>query len=336
MPVTIKDIARAAGVSHTTVSRALKGNPAISSETTARIQQLAREMGYTPSAVAQSLLTNRTQTIGMVITTLADPFVAEVVQGVESVAQDAGYSVFLATSHDNPEQEMAVVETLHRRRVDAIIVTSSRVGSLYSSRLDQIKVPIVLINNQEEGEFLHSISADDIQGAQLAVDHLISLGHRNIGYIGASNRPRSNRRRQSGYQTALNQAGIGLNPRLVLQLQPDVEADIDRGKSGLKQFLDNKVTAVFCYNDIIAIGLLMACRQQGVGVPDQLSIVGFDGIDSAQYVSPPLTTVRQPLLQLGQAAMQMTLALLDGGDIQDDTLPCKLLIRESTAAITAT
>ena len=182
MPVTIKDIAKAAGVSHTTVSRALKDNPAISVKTTKRIQQLAQQMGYTPSAVAQSLLSQQTRTIGMVVTTIADPFVAQVVEGVEQVAQVANYSVFLTTSHNNPNQELAVVETLHHRRVDAIIVTASRVGSLYSSQLDQIKIPIVLINNQEEGEYLHSVAVDDMQGAQLAVNYLVELGHRRIGY----------------------------------------------------------------------------------------------------------------------------------------------------------
>jgi len=189
VPVTIKDIAKAAGVSHTTVSRALNGNPAISAETTTRIRNLAQQMGYTPSAVAQSLLSQQTWTIGMVITTIADPFVAQVVQGVEQVAQAADYSVFLTSSHNNPQQELAVVETLQRRRVDAIIVTSSRVGSLYSSQLDQIQVPIVLINNQEEGEYLRSVAVDDEQGSQLAVEHLIALGHRRIGYIGTINRP---------------------------------------------------------------------------------------------------------------------------------------------------
>lgn len=334
MPVTIKDIARAAGVSHTTVSRALKDNPAISAETRARIQQLAGEMGYTPSAVAQSLLSSRTQTIGMVITTIADPFVAEVVEGVESVAQAANYSVFLTTSHNNPDQEIAVVETLHRRRVDAIIVTSSRVGSLYRSRLDQIKIPVVLINNQEEGEFFHSVSANDIQGAQLAVEHLIRLGHRNIGYIGAPNRPRSNRRRQSGYQKALTQAGIHFDPKWVLQLQ--VEADFERGRAGVELFLNSGITATFCYNDIIAIGLLMACQQKGIRVPNQLSIIGFDNITATQYVTPPLTSVYQPRLQMGKTAMQMTLALLNNKDVQDHILPCKLIIRKSTAQVYAT
>ncbi len=329
MPVTIKDIARVAGVSHTTVSRALKGNPAISAETTARIRQLAEEMGYTPSAVAQSLLTRRTQTIGMVITTLADPFVAKVVEGVESVAQTANYSVFLATSHNNPDQEIAVVETLHRRRVDAIIVTSSRVGSLYSSRLDQIRIPIVLINNQEEGEFLYSVAADDVQGAELAIEHLLGLGHRQIGYIGAPNRPKSNRRRQSGCEAALKKAGIEPNPNLVAQ--PDGDSDFDRGQAGFRSLSGSGVTAIFCYNDLTAIGLLMACQEKGIRVPEQLSIIGFDDINTSQYVSPPLTTVSQPRLQLGKTAMQMTLALLNSENVQDHTLPCQLVVRQSTA-----
>ncbi len=332
MPVTIKDIARAAGVSHTTVSRALKGNPAISAKTTKRIQELARQMGYTPSAVAQSLLSRQTWTIGMVITTIADPFVVQVVEGVEQVAQAADYSVFLATSHNNPDQEMAVVETLHRRRVDAIIVTSSRVGSLYSSQLDQIQIPIVLINNNQEGSaYLYSVAADDVQGAQLAVQHLITLGHHRIGYLGATNRVRSNRRRFTGYQDALKQAGIAPNPALVTY--PNVDDDIERGQAGLDLFLTAGATAIFCYNDMISIGLLMACRRHGIAVPEQLSVVGFDDIEPGRYIMPALTTIAQPRLALGKRAMEMTLNLLNQQDVQDQVLPCELVVRQSTVRL---
>ena len=331
MPVTIKDIAKAAGVSHTTVSRALNGNPAISAETTTRIRNLAQQMGYTPSAVAQSLLSQQTWTIGMVITTIADPFVAQVVQGVEQVAQAADYSVFLTSSHNNPQQELAVVETLQRRRVDAIIVTSSRVGSLYSSQLDQIQVPIVLINNQEEGEYLRSVAVDDEQGSQLAVEHLIALGHRRIGYIGTNNRPGSNRRRIAGYKAALRAAGIDFDPDFIIN--PTAQADLDRGQAGLSLYHSLRATAIFCYNDLMAIGLLMACRQHGVVVPDHLSVVGFDDIEAAQYVSPPLTTVSQPRLKLGQLAMKMTLDLLGKEDVHDLVLACELVVRKSSQSL---
>lgn len=334
MPVTIKDIARAAGVSHTTVSRALNNNPAISVKTREHIQELARELGYTPSAVAQSLLSQQTRTIGVVVTTIADPFVVKVVEGVEQIAQAANYSVFLTTSHNNPDQEMAVVETLQRRRVDAIIITSSRVGSLYSSQLDRIQVPIVLINNQEEGEYLYSIAADDRQGARLAVQHLVSLGHRRIGYLGVPNRPKSNRRRLAGYCTALEAAGITPDPTLIMEFE--AETDFKRGQAGLEQFLKAGATAIFCYNDVVAIGLLAACRRQAVVVPDQLSVVGFDNIESALYVTPSLTTISQPLLTLGQLAMQMTLDLLNEQEVQDQILPCELVVRRSTVQYSKT
>ncbi len=329
MPVTIKDIAKAAGVSHTTVSRALNGNPAISFETTVRIQQLARQMGYVPSAVAQSLLSRRTQTIGMVVTTIADPFIVQVVEGAEQIAQEAGYSIFLTTSHNKPEREMAVVETLQRRRVDAIIVTSSRVGSLYSSQLDQIQVPIVLINNQEEGEFLHAVTVDNLQGAQLAVDYLLALGHRRIGYIGAADRPKSNGQRLAGYLIALKQAGLTPDPALIVS--PVVDNDLERGKAGLEALLAVNITAVFCYNDLIAIGLLLACHQRNIAVPQALSVVGFDDIEPTLYTTPPLTTIHQPRLKLGQLAMSMMLKLLNGQEMQDQILPCKLIVRESTS-----
>ncbi|MBN1218730.1 MAG: LacI family DNA-binding transcriptional regulator [Anaerolineae bacterium] len=329
--VTIKDIAKAAGVSHTTVSRALKGNPVISPETRARIQILAREMGYTPSAVAQSMRAQRTHTVGMVVTTIADPFVVQVVEGVESVARAAGYSVLLCTSHDDPDQEIDVVETLHRRRVDVIIVTSSRVGSLYPERLGQLRVPIVLINNQSEGQYLYSVAVDDVQGAQLAVEHLLKLGHRRIGYVGTNRRPRSSRRRLAGYEKALDQAGIEPDPALIPP--PVSKADIERGAEALAHLLTTDATAVFCYNDLIAIGLLLACRQRGIAVPQQLSVVGFDDIESAQFVSPALTTVNQPRLQLGQLAMRMALDLLNRQEVQDQLLLCKLVVRESTGPL---
>jgi LacI family transcriptional regulator/LacI family repressor for deo operon, udp, cdd, tsx, nupC, and nupG len=328
VPVTIKDIARVAGVSHTTVSRALKGNPAISLETTARIQQLARQMGYVPSAVAQSLLSRRTRTIGMVITTFASPFIGQVIKGVDQVAQQAGYSVFLGASYEDPEREVSVVETFQRRRVDAIIVTASRIGSLYSSQLDQIKVPIVLIDNQEKGEYLRSVAVDNIRGAQMAVEHLLALGHRRIGYIGSLDRPKSNERRLSGYCTALKRAGLSPDPALILS--PLADNELERGGAGLEPLLAAGATAVFCFNDLTSIGLLLACRQHNVAVPQQLSIIGFDDIEPTLYTTPPLTTIHQPRLRLGQLAMAMTVDLLNGQEVHDQVLPCELMVREST------
>lgn len=331
MPITIKDIAKVAGVSHTTVSRALNGNPAISSETRQRIEKLAHDMGYVPSAVAQSLLSRQTFTVGMVVTSIADPFISRVVEGVENIAQATNYSVFLATSYNNPEQEIRIVETLQRRRVDGIIVTSSKVGSIYSERQDQIQVPIVLINNQEPGDYLYSVGVDDIRGARLAVEHLIGLGHRQIGYIGTASRPNSNRHRFEGYRLALEQAGLVFDPALVFL--PETMDDFRCGEAALSRCLAQRVTAVFCYNDLTAIGILKACQRQGVTVPDQLSVIGFDNIEATLYVTPTLTTIHQPRRRMGEMAMTMLLNIFAGQSPQDKLLPGELVVRESTRPI---
>src|SRR6266496_3250993 len=177
--ISIEDIARAAGVSHSTVSRALHGSTLISVDVRERIQQLAQQMGYTPNAVARSLQMRRTHTIGLVITSIADPFFGDVVKGVEEVARVAHMSVFLSASQNDPEQEMAVIETFHRRRVDGILVVASRVSSEHAERLNHIQVPTVIINGQAEARYeqLHSVAVDDYAGARLAVDHLLRLGH---------------------------------------------------------------------------------------------------------------------------------------------------------------
>ncbi len=208
--ISIADIARIAGVSHSTVSRALRESPLISEETRERIQRLAREMGYTPNAIAQSLQTRHTSTIGLVITSIADPFLSDVVRGVEEVARAASFSVFLSASHNDPAQEMVVIEMFQRRRVDGILVASSRLTSSYKERLACLHLPTVLINSQEEAQdgMVHWVAVDDYQGAKLAVEHLLDLGHRSIGYLGVDSRPRSNQQRLEGYQSTLAAAGV--------------------------------------------------------------------------------------------------------------------------------
>ena len=300
--VSIKDIAKAADTTHSTVSRALRDSPLISDATRERVKRLAREMGYTPNAVAQSLQTNRTNAVGLVVTSIADPFLADVVKGVEEVAQPVGLSVFLNASHNDPNQEIQVIETFHRRRVDGILVASSRIGSNHLDRLARIDVPVVLINSEagEDSDFLHSVTVDDQTGARQAVRHLIDRGHRRIGYLGVRNRPLSNERRRQGYLEALSLLGAG-------------------------------VTAIFCFNDMVATGVLLACKHQDVRVPDACSVVGFDDIDLARYVTPSLTTVHQLKREMGSIAMQMLHDLIEGKAVQNRVLPPRFVRRESTA-----
>ncbi len=327
--VSIKDIAKAAGVSHSTVSRALRNSPLVNAETAAQIRRIAEEMGYIPNVVAQSLVTQRTYTVGLVVTAISDPFIDQIVEGIEDLATREGYSVFLSSSHADPGREIAVVETFHRRRVDGVIVLASRVGSMYTERLQELGVPIVLINNQAEGAYLYSVSADDLDGARKAVRHLVDLGHRCIGYAGCHFRPPSNRRRLEGYRQELASAGLPYESDLVVH--PRSFSDVENGRLALDYLLKAGATAVFCYNDRMAIGLMVAARERGVHIPSDLSVVGFDNIEASWYISPPLTTVHQPRFEMGQKAMQMLLDLLAGEEVDDIIVPCELVVRESTA-----
>lgn len=334
--VSIKDIAEEADTSHSTVSRALRGNPSISEETRERIQRLAREMGYTPNAVAQSLKAKQTNAIGLVVTSIADPFFANVVRGVEEVAKPAGFSVFLHSSHNDPDQEIQGIEAFHRRRVDGILVASSRVGRNHVDRLADLDVPVVLINSeaQEDHDFLHSVSVDDRKGARQAVRHLVQLGHRRIGYLGVQNRPVSNQCRREEYRAMLEESGI--EPREEwIERTPSIDGgpqeDVSVAEALVPSLLEAGVSAIFCFNDMTAIGALRACRNQGIDVPGDCSLVGFDNIQMAQYVEPPLTTVHQLKHEMGNLATQLLRDLIEGKVVKDRVLAPSLVRRESTA-----
>jgi LacI family transcriptional regulator/LacI family repressor for deo operon, udp, cdd, tsx, nupC, and nupG len=334
--VSIEDIAQAAGVSHTTVSRALRDSPLISREVRERVQKLAYEMGYIPNALAQGLRGKRTNTIGLVVTTIADPFFGRVVRGVEEIAQQRSISLFLSVSYNDPESELAVIETFHRRRVDGIIVAAAQLTALQEKRLSRIPVPTVLINQQTETnlEHLHSVSIDDYAGAQQAIRFLLDQGHRAIGFLGAGNRPRSNRLRLQGYRDMLSAAGFEPRPDWVRGTPSGSRYhtdDVRGAQELLPDLLNAGVTAVFCFNDMMAVGALLACRTLGIAVPEQISIVGFDDIEVAQFVTPALTTVHQPKLRLGRTAITMLLDLLDGKPVVDACLPAELIVRGSAA-----
>jgi DNA-binding LacI/PurR family transcriptional regulator len=330
--ISIKDIARAAGISHSTVSRALSDSPLVNTETKTRIRRLAQEMGYSPDAAARSLVRGHTCTVGIVVTTIADPWAAEVVEGIERAAYASGYSLILAASSDEPEREIAAVEMLRSKRVDAVIVTSSRVGALHQERLGAAGVPVILLNSHSQQGAPHtfSVRVDDEHGARLATEHLLALGHRRIAHVTGLAGHSPSVDRLAGYRAALTGAGIPFDPMRVISGTGRPVA----GEHALALLLAiaERPTAVFCYNDMTAIGLLRAARLAGLAVPRDLAVVGFDDIPLASYVWPALTTVAQPKFELGQQAMTMALALMAGcaEGVDDVVLQGRLVIREST------
>lgn len=333
--VSIKDIARAAEVSHSTVSRALSRSPLVSAETRARIQRLAEEMGYSPDAQARSLVQGRTQTIGVVVTAITDPFIAELVQAIESAAYEHGYTVILASSSSEPEREIAAVEMLRSKRVDGVIVTSSRVATLYQEQLDRLAAPVILINSHSPlpGQYTFAIGVDNRHGGCRATEHLIDLGHRRIAYICGPAAHSDDAGRQAGYREALAQAGLEFAPELVIA----GTGRADGGERAVPRLLalPEPPTAVFCYNDMTAVGLLRAARGLGLSIPKDLAVVGFDDIPLASYVRPSLTTIRQPTAEMGRHALQMVLDLqsdsgLNHSGVADIVVFGELVVRESS------
>lgn len=329
--ISIKDVAREAGVSHATVSRALRSSPLISPTTTELVRTVADKMGYSVNAVARSLVTGRTYTIGVVVTSIADPFVGGVIAGVEAFAKERGYSTILATCHADPEVEKRMVASLRERAVDGILVTSSRVGEEYSSLLAQIKVPIVLLNNQRPGDYTYSVTIDNAGSAQRAVEHLIALGHRRIAYIGHASGYASDRDRRLGYETALREAGLPIEPAWILAADSSPESGA-QAAARLHSILP-RPTAIFCYNDLTALGVLAYAREHGLRVPQDWSVVGFDDLFLSQHLYPPLTTVRQPMLEMGREAAAVLLGLIHGEETTTRLqMPGELVIRQSTGA----
>jgi DNA-binding LacI/PurR family transcriptional regulator len=329
-PVSIKDIARAAKVSYSTVSRALQNSPMVGRTTTERIKQIAQQSGYRASAVARSLVTSKTRTIGVVVTTLSDPFVAEVVTGIEEMAESNRYSVFLATCHADPMREERVVNAFEERRVDGIIVMASRVGALYMPHLLRMKVPIVLLNNFGQSEFAYSIGIDNLDASRTATQYLISLGHRRIAYLGDHAGYQSDIDRFSGYRQALQQADFLFRPELVVH----GDGKPAGGEEAMFRLmrLPTRPTAVFCYNDMSALGALRAARTLKMLVPEDVSVVGFDDLFLASFANPPLTTVRQPMAYMGKLATDIILRLLSGASCDFRLkIPGELVVRESSA-----
>ncbi len=333
MAVTIKDIARSAGVSHATVSRALHGNPLISAETSQRIRQIAAELGYQPSVAARSLKTNRSQVLGVIVSHIADPFFSEILQGIDEVAQQGGYSLFIAALQHSLERERAIVKTMREHRVDGVIICSTPFSAEQSQLLASYKTPLVVINNQSAEDYRYSIYHDDLDGSQQVTQHLLSLGHKRIAYLGSAISGRTNDQRLSGYKERMQAAGLYIPGGYIHEVQAN---DPETGRRAVEHFLSlpERPTAVFCFNDMLATGVLQGLRRSGLRVPQDCSVAGFDNITFSAYTNPPLTTFDQPKHEIGTQAARLLLELLGPeGESHKRTIQAlrgQLLVREST------
>ena len=337
MPVTVKDIAARAGVSHSTVSRALHNSPLIAEETIERIQDLASEMGYSPSAAARALKTNRSQMLGVILSSIDDPFFSEILQGIEEVIQPSGYSLFIAAAHRDPQREHEIARAMVEHRADGVIICSTSFSGEHSAQLLQYGVPMVVVNNQAAEDFRYSIYHDDVDGSRQVTHHLIQLGHRKIAYIGNSLSGRTTQDRMAGFRQEMVAAKLPVPIEYIYQ---SAGGEPENGLAALMHFLNlpDRPTAYACYNDMVAIGVLKGLQQSGIRVPEEVSVCGFDNIKFTAHTNPALTTLDQPKRFIGAEAARLLLGLLgtaSPGELPNQQnvriLKGRLLVRESTA-----
>ena len=326
---TIRDVAERAGVSSATVSHTINGTRHVEKETRERVLEAISEIGYRPNYLARGLRNRRTGTIGLIIPDNTNPFFAEMARSIEDSGFARGYNVMLCNSDRNPQKEASYVEVLLAKQVDGLILASSNAKPELVHQIRNAAVPAVLIPG-ELGDFeIDVLMTDDFAAGELAGDHLLALGHRKIAAISGPRTTSASAGRLAGFESVLAKAGT--TP--VAIARGDFRAE--RGRDAMAELLDSglEFTAVFAANDLTAIGALQTLRERRIAVPDELSLMGFDGMQLSDLVSPRLTTIAHSLGVIGP----QTIALLDERMAAPDAparqvlLPSTLVVRESTA-----
>ncbi|HSJ14641.1 MAG TPA: LacI family DNA-binding transcriptional regulator [Longimicrobiales bacterium] len=332
MPATIRDVAREAGVSVATVSRVFNDSGPVREATRARILEVARRLRFTPNTAARSLSTRRTQTVGVLLPDLYGEFFSEVIRGIDQEVQRHGFHALVSSSHNDRSEVEAALRSM-RGRVDGLIVMAPDVDAATLTMNVPDRVPLVLLNTPLTESGYASIDVDNAGGARAMTAHLLRAGHERIAHISGGERNHDARERLRGYRMELEAAGRKVEKALLVSGDFTESA----GHDGARALLDRPVrpTAIFAANDSMAIGAMSALQDAGVLVPDDMAVVGFDDIPIAQYVNPPLTTVRVAISRLGaRAAVRLFQAIQAPGNPErrHETLSTELVVRRSCGA----
>jgi DNA-binding LacI/PurR family transcriptional regulator len=331
--VRLKDIAAQAGVSVMTVSKSLRGAPDISAATKTRVRGLAQQMGYMPDSMAQGLRNRTTKLLGVILPSIANPVFVRTVAAIEEGAHDWGYDLILAHSLNSPEREEACIRRLLSRRVDGLFILPatrlSPTAPVYEE-LWQRQTPTVILGQRAPfcAQFCN-VETDDSTGSYLMTKHLLELGHKKIAFLsGASGAPWAQERLE-GYRRALREGGIEPEDRLTFAAGSSLEA----GEKAAVQLINEGagMTAVQAASDLAAMGAANVFLNQGVKIPEELSVAGFGNILMSQHFRVPLSTVRQPKLRLGAAALEVMQKLRRGEHPEPQRLPAEIIVRSSTA-----
>lgn len=299
MTVTIKDIAKRAGVSVNTVSRALNNKPDVSKGTRHRVLKIAKELNYAPHSLAKSLVTKKTNTIGIIIPNM-DQFYAEVVDGITNEFRERGYSAILCNSHDNADKELELVRVLREKRVDGLLICPIQADNRYIKELENFPIPFVFLNRHTDAFMCDYVINDNVHGAYLAVDHLIQKGYRNIIYICAKPTASSGKEKIAGCKKAIHENRLSTNSLKIISCKETIDSCYETVKELLVQ--NEKMDAIFVWDDRLAIGAKKAIFDANLRIPQDIAIIGYDDLEISKYVYPSLTTIRQPTYEIGQTA----------------------------------
>ncbi len=330
---TIKQIAERASVSAATVSHVINNTRYVSDEVRARVDAAVAALGYVPNAVARSLRMQGTQTLGMMIPNICNNFFAELVRAVEDECYRQGYSLILCNSEDDPAKQIAYLRILMSKRVDGLVVISSGRDDDLRALLATTWLPLVIVDREIEGVSADLVEVDHEHGGYLAARHLLDLGHRHIAAIGGPSDLIVSRQRIFGFERALREAGIPHRGDYLVNANFTTQGGYEAARRLLA--LAKRPTGVFACNDLLALGAIHAIREARLSVPEDISIVGFDDIALAAFVSPRLTTIRQPKQRIGELAAQLLIGRIKGqrDEVLRKVLEPELSMGDTTMAL---
>ncbi len=329
----MSDVAQAAGVSLMTVSRVINNKGEISPDTRERIQNVIDELGYRPSGIARSLAGGQTYTIGLVVPDIANPYFSGMAHGVTSVANVEGFGVLLCDCEEDTSLELTMLDVLDEKRVDGVIVAAPRTSTQdllpVIARHQNVVVVNRLFKNSDNSLVCGYVLNDDKAGGYAITQYLLSRGHRNIGFLAGPSSSYGSLRRMVGYTAALKEHGLEVDPEIVQYCIPTVEG----GRNATNNLVTNNpgVTALFCFNDLVAIGALQCCQQLGCSVPGDMAIIGYDDIPMASWVTPTLTTIKVSFEDMGKAATTLLINHINNcaDDCNNLVLEPQLIVRDS-------
>ncbi len=328
--VTIVDVAQAAGVSYATVSRVLNNDPHVKPDTRERVILSITRLGYTVNQQARNLASGRSHVIGLLVPDLGTGYIGEIIRGIDEALAAAQYDLMLYTTHRRKTKESAYVSSLTQGMTDGLLLVLPRDPEEYLVSLRRRHFPYVLVDHQGIGDLESAVGATNWRGGYEATKYLIELGHRRVGFITGTMDLGCSRDRLEGYRAALRDCGLPIDPTLMQEGDFWQPSGFTAARTLLA--LPEPPTAIFASNDVMAFGVMEAVRDQSLRIPEDISIVGFDNIPQAEHVSPQLTTIEQPLADMGHEATRMLLAMIQEPDrpYQRVELPTRLIVRAST------